>query len=56
MQNVWIHHLFISEGHNYRGRHNLGALDFPVLDLLSIDLIAKHGNHLLRAQSLRTST
>jgi len=43
MQKVWIHHLFISEGHNFRGRHEKGALDFPILDLLSIDLVAKHG-------------
>jgi len=43
MKKIWIHHLFISEGHNFRGRHNLGALDFPIVDLLSLDLIAGHG-------------
>jgi len=41
--NVTLRHLFISTGHNYKGRHGKGALDFPIEEVESIDCVAGRG-------------
>lgn len=40
---VEVQHLFVSAGHNYRGRHGKGALAHPVEDRESIECVAGRG-------------
>jgi len=41
--NVTLTHLFISSGHNYKGRHGKGSLNFPIEEAQSIDCVAGRG-------------
>jgi len=41
--NVTLKHLFISSGHNYYGRHGLGAKDYRIDEVQSIDCVAGSG-------------
>jgi len=38
-----IKHIFVSEGHNYYGRYDKGALDFPITEKDEIELVAGRG-------------
>ncbi|MDB4765100.1 MOSC domain-containing protein [Akkermansiaceae bacterium] len=38
-----IHHLFISPGHDYFGRHGKGSEDHPITDHEEIELVAGRG-------------
>ena len=41
--NIEITSIYISEGHNYRGRHEIGSLDFPIVAKDSIECVAGQG-------------
>ena len=41
--NISLTQLFISPGHNYKGRHGKGALDYAIESVESIDCIAGSG-------------
>ncbi len=43
MQEVRIHHLFTSEGHNYFGRHGQGSENHPIIEHQEIELVAGKG-------------
>ncbi len=38
-----VRHLFISPGHNFFGRHGLGAEDHPVVEVSEVECIAGRG-------------
>jgi len=38
-----IRHLYISPGHNYFGRHDQSAGDYPTLEVREIECVAGHG-------------
>ncbi len=38
-----INAIYISEGHNYRGRHEIGSLDFPIIEKENIKCIESKG-------------
>ncbi|MGC6425672.1 MAG: MOSC domain-containing protein [Akkermansiaceae bacterium] len=38
-----LHHLFISEGHDFYGRHGKGRKEFPIIDHDEIELVAGRG-------------
>ncbi|MEJ6569403.1 MAG: MOSC domain-containing protein [Akkermansiaceae bacterium] len=38
-----IHHLFVSEGHDFYGRHGKGRKEFPINDHDEIELVAGKG-------------
>ena len=40
---VTLKHLFISTGHNYVGRHGLGAMDYAIEEVERIDCVAGRG-------------
>lgn len=41
--NVEIHHLFVSEGHRFAGRHGKEPLQFPMTDRPTIECVAGKG-------------
>ncbi|MEJ6780034.1 MAG: molybdenum cofactor biosysynthesis protein [Akkermansiaceae bacterium] len=41
--NVSLKHIFISPGHNYKGRHGKGAMDYPIEEMDSINCLAGRG-------------
>ena len=41
--NITIKNIYISEGHNYRGRHEKGSLDFPIIEKQSIECVQGKG-------------
>lgn len=43
MMNLQIHHLFISEGHDFFGRHGKGRKEHEMVDCNEIELVAGKG-------------
>ncbi len=40
---ITLHHFYISPGHNFFGRHGLGAEDYPIEEVETIDCVAGSG-------------
>lgn len=40
---VEVKNIFVSEGHNFKGRHGLGAKDYQIKDYDSVELVAGSG-------------
>ncbi len=41
--NISLQHFHIAPGHNYKGRHGLGALDYPIEEMEAIECVAGSG-------------
>lgn len=40
---LMIHHIFISPGHNFKGRHAQEPLDYPMIELDAVECVAGSG-------------
>jgi len=38
-----LHHIFVSDGHSYIGRHGLGSANFPIREVESVECVAGRG-------------
>lgn len=41
--NISLKNIYISTGHNFKGRHGLGALDYPIEEVAAVECVAGRG-------------
>lgn len=41
--NVSLKNIYIAPGHNFKGRHGLGAMDYPIEEMASVECVAGRG-------------